>query len=752
MAIDDSDHSNGSPDPLTGAFHWDVLALSVNDGESVSVTADNDGWYYIGTGTTAALSSYGMFHTTITINGALLNTTIFNDARHILEGQASIEGNVFTNNALPEDEMTIKPGSLTSANGNVADANGVIQGKYGQLTLNSDGTYTYQLTKDMNYLGAGVDLHDEQFTYTVEWHELDQQGNVVDHHKDNVELKIDIHGTNDASVVADVNVRTFEGGDHVGATAPFYTGQLKLEDVNPTVTGVQTDLDNGDTHTFAVDNGTVTITSTDLTAAQIAAIKPTVNIGLNSTTGSYTVTGDFDALSVGDEATISFEYWSVDRSVGEDGIAGNADDGITQGAHKTATITVVGQNDRVELRNDTIVTYDQLIDGDIYKSILANDGHYDPIGGTTMPGDIDVHDTLEIASTGFHDLQFYNEGGQITVDNAARMLQYTPGTGGAIAKDHFSFYYQATDGYTDPIGSALAEFKMVNGNIGAGAVPLYGTNNPIVQVDFYQFGDNSDNTINGIKGKSNVLSGMGGDDYIEGKKEADILYGGDGDDILQGGWGNDIYKGGKGTDGIVDTRGNDLYVFSKGDGRDTIDDTSLEIYTDAMGHEIINENYIHQLTEDYFYAFYDSAGDVVRFDKSVDISKIAIFQEDDQYGSLLIKYSENADDKVSVGWQQEDHYGIERIQAYDANGQLLMIDTRSDENGTYGQMHRPKQFDTDLDGTIDATYDELIAYIASYDLDGDITNGVQAAQNVQDVQNNEHLMAVIATGWHYKPF
>ena len=433
-----------------------------------------------------------------------------------------------------------------------------------------------------------------------------------------------------------------------------------------------------------------------MTAAQIAAIKPTVSIALvdssatdgNPNFGKYTVTGDFDALSVGDEATITFDYWSVDHS---------AANSATETEHKKGTITVVGQNDSLIVKSEidpanasstgTIKTYDQLIDGDIYKSILANDGH--------GANDIDVHDTLKIASTGFRDLQFYNEGGQINVDNTARILQYTPGTGGAIAKDHFSFYYQVTDGYTNPIASATAEFKMKNKDNG--------------DIDFYQFGDNSDNTINGIKGKSNVLSGMGGDDYLAGKEKADILYGGAGDDDMHGGWGNDIYKAGKGTDGMVDTRGDDLYVFSKGDGRNTIDDTNLEIYTDAMGHETINQHYADNI-------------DTVKFDKTVDIKKIALFQEDGQYGSMLIKYSENADDKVSVGWQQEAHYGIEEIKAWDSA--------------------------SNSEKTLDKTaMDNIIAYIATYDIDHDATNGLQTAQNVHDVQSDEGLMAYIAGQW-----
>ncbi len=646
-----------------------------------------------------------------------------NDATFILEDGQAINGNVFSNDVTSPNqtsELVVKPGSLISAVPGEAENNGVIQGKYGQLTLHSDGTYTYKLNKDMDYLGAGVDLHDEVFTYTAEWHDPAN----VDHSEAHT-IKIDIHGTNDASVIKDVSVTVYEGNDRtpwpnnntvLKSVNPYetFTGELKLEDVNPTLAGVQTDLDTDDTHTFKIDGGTITLTSSNLTAEQIAAIKPTIKVELvdpnasegDANFGKYTVKGDFDALSEGDQAKVTFQYQSVDHSA-----AGS----ISEGDPKTVTVTVMGQNDRVHIVGDYITRYDDLIDGDIYKSILANDGHYG--WKETTPGnwswglqnDIDVNDKLSIVSTGYRDLDFYKGGGQISVDNAAKTLQYTPGGGGAIAKDHFEFYYEATDGHTDPIQRATATFAM--------------RNKDNQEIDFYQFGDNGTNTINGIKGKTNVLSGMGGDDYLEGKEKGDILYGGAGDDDLHGGWGNDIYKAGKGTDGMVDTRGNDLYVFSKGDGRNTIDDTNLEIYKDAMNHEVINWQY------------WDNE-DIVKFDKSVNYKEIALFQEDGQYGSLLIKYSKNADDKVSVGWQKEAHYGVEKIEA-EVEGVTKSITLGG------GAL----QFDKDGDGTKDLTYDQLISYIATYDLDGDISNGVQAAQNVQDVQNNTHLMSVIASGW-----
>ncbi len=70
LGIDDSDHSNGTPDPVTGAFRWDALALTTDAGQSVSLTVNSDGWYYIGAGAVSGPNSpYGLYDTTVTITG-----------------------------------------------------------------------------------------------------------------------------------------------------------------------------------------------------------------------------------------------------------------------------------------------------------------------------------------------------------------------------------------------------------------------------------------------------------------------------------------------------------------------------------------------------------------------------------------------------------------------------------------------------------------------------------------------------------
>jgi trimeric autotransporter adhesin len=63
-------------------------------------------------------------------------------------------------------------------------------------------------------------------------------------------------------------------------------------------------------------------------------------------------------------------------------------------------------------------------------------------------------------------------------------------------------------------------------------------------------------------------------DYLEGGSGNDALAGLAGDDILNGNAGDDTLEGGTGDDALTGGAGNDVYLFKRGDGADTINDTS----------------------------------------------------------------------------------------------------------------------------------------------------------------------------------
>lgn len=67
-----------------------------------------------------------------------------------------------------------------------------------------------------------------------------------------------------------------------------------------------TDPDIGNTHTFYAVNGTLLLNGQPAPASIVLVL---------NTDGSYSVTGDFNALSVGENAVVTFQYYAVDNGL-----------------------------------------------------------------------------------------------------------------------------------------------------------------------------------------------------------------------------------------------------------------------------------------------------------------------------------------------------------------------------------------------------------------------------------------------------
>ncbi|MBV5348088.1 hypothetical protein JZU61_00190, partial [bacterium] len=91
-----------------------------------------------------------------------------------------------------------------------------------------------------------------------------------------------------------------------------------------------------------------------------------------------------------------------------------------------------------------------------------------------------------------------------------------------------------------------------------------------------------DNTIHALGGNDVIYAGAGndtiygeaGNDNLQGQDGNDAIYGGEGNDSLYGQAGNDTLDGGIGNDYLSGEAGNDTYLFGRGDGKDTVDDSS----------------------------------------------------------------------------------------------------------------------------------------------------------------------------------
>ncbi|HEX8223412.1 MAG TPA: Ig-like domain-containing protein [Allosphingosinicella sp.] len=161
---------------------------------------------------------------TITINGLSGVPNAVDDSASTTE-TGSVSGNVLTNDTDPENDPLVvtNPGTYV--------------GTYGTLTLNADGSYTYEADAATNGLAAGQAVQDV-FAYTA------SDGGA----SDSASLTVTVTGTNDAP--------TITGGDFSGSVS-------ELPDGAP-----------GEGTTIHSDSGDVTFNDVDLIDTHSASVTP----------------------------------------------------------------------------------------------------------------------------------------------------------------------------------------------------------------------------------------------------------------------------------------------------------------------------------------------------------------------------------------------------------------------------------------------------------------------------------------------
>lgn len=192
-------------------------------------------------------------------------------------------------------------------------------GKYGILSINQSGVWSYALYRGEGENAAGVQalnsgqVETETFTVVV----TDDQSAT-----DEAQITITVTGTNDQPAVS--NPRVSYASDEVTNGLNSFTN-LALS--------VATDADAEDTdltyHPYSQG------VSTDNLLAKNLSV--TVNLD-----GTFDLSGDFNALAAGEKATVSFQYY-VDDNNGFNGL--NGLDEQSASAPATASITVTGTND-----------------------------------------------------------------------------------------------------------------------------------------------------------------------------------------------------------------------------------------------------------------------------------------------------------------------------------------------------------------------------------------------------------------------
>jgi len=275
---------------------------------------------------------------TITVTGANDPPAAHADVNAVTEDtQDPVSGNVLENDTDVDATDNLTVSAVAGSAGNVGQT---IDGAYGTLHLNADGSYSYTLDNEkgaVQALGAGQTATD-QFSYTVS----------------------DGHGGSAASTLT----ITVTGTDD-GPTAVADTATAQEDGPAVAIAVLANDLDPD-----ANDSKTVSAIGTSHTLGHVTIAQDGSNV-------SYDPNGAFESLGTGETATDTFTY-TVKDSSGETSTA-------------TVTVTIVGENDGPTAVDDK-ATVQQ--DGPaVAIAVLANDTDPDAHDSKTVVS-VDTGETL----------------------------------------------------------------------------------------------------------------------------------------------------------------------------------------------------------------------------------------------------------------------------------------------------------------------------------------------------------------------
>ncbi|WP_232102778.1 VCBS domain-containing protein [Gimesia aquarii] len=258
---------------------------------------------------------------TITINGVNDPPVAEADA-FTTDEDTSTGGDLFADNGsgVDSDPDSSASFTITEVNGVSGDVNNpIILASGATLTVNSDGTFTYDpsSSSQFNALAAGAQDTDS-FSYTID----DGLSGT-----DTATVTITINGVNDPPV-AEADAITTDEDTSTG-------GDLFADNGS----GVDSDPDNGASFTITEVNGV----SGDVNNPIVLASGATLTVN-DDGTFSYdpSSSSQFNALADGEQGTDSFSY--------------TIDDGLSGTDTATVTITINGVNDPVTAQDDAVTT------------------------------------------------------------------------------------------------------------------------------------------------------------------------------------------------------------------------------------------------------------------------------------------------------------------------------------------------------------------------------------------------------------
>ncbi|MEM1073276.1 MAG: Ig-like domain-containing protein, partial [Pseudomonadota bacterium] len=319
----------------SGTFTYDPNGVfsELNGGETATETftytiEDNDG----ATDTASV---------TITINGNE-STPVATDDTNTTDEETVVNGTVLGN----DNDGDNDPLSVSAVNGQAGDVGSqVILGSGALLTLNADGSYSYDPNGQFESLAVGESTTDS-FDYTVS----DGNGGT-----DTASVTITINGVNDAPVAFADGLATDE--------ATMLADNLFLNNGN----GPDFDPDGSDALTVSEVNGEAGDVGTQiaLTSGAFLTVQSDGSV-------AYDPNGQFEFLGVGETATDIFTYTISD---------GNGGTSTT-----TATVQISGVNDAPDAVDDGFnIGVDAVLNGNVLDD-----------NGNGPDSDPDANDTLAV--------------------------------------------------------------------------------------------------------------------------------------------------------------------------------------------------------------------------------------------------------------------------------------------------------------------------------------------------------------------
>ncbi len=668
-SLDGSDRDTGETATLTyaGEFGGEGFSNAPTAGTYGTLTVNTDGTYSYAANAAAINALHAGSYTdtfvvkTTDVNGAAAATTLTvhitgaNDTPTLAAADAGTLVDTAANDAFaatPDlsgtlvgtDRDTGETATLSYAIGNGSGAGtGSLAGTYGTLTVNANGTYSYEANATaINALTAGS--YSDVFNV---------QTSDVNGARTTSTLTVHITGANDTPVLnATVQAATYtdtSGDDTFGNVV----GTLST-----------TDPDTGDTATYGVTGGTTGgHTPVGGHFYDVSLVGAYGKLYVDSVTGGY-VYVPTDAAIEGLKTT-AHDTFSLKVTDGSSAVGTASLDITLNGANDTPTLTasVTAKTFDDTAADDTFAKFTGQLtstDRDIADSktfgITGGVGGGSAVFGTFtydisavqtygtlyvnsttgkyifVPNDTTI-EALKTTVTDSYTLTV-TDGSNATVSQTLTLTlngaNDTPtavnDTGSAGENETKDFAILANDSdrdhdtLTPTIQSvvttssnaavnginATADFSIVGGQLhfvpGSSFDPLNDGQTAKVVIT-YQISDGSGGTSTAtetltINGANEIVTGTSGDDVLTGGSIGDTINGLDGDDVINSGTGDDSVHGGNGDDLINGGAGNDTLYGDAGDdslngssGNDTmIGGTGNDTYTVDSVSDVVTEN------------------------------------------------------------------------------------------------------------------------------------------------------------------